>query len=1067
MIALHRSNRLERLAESLGEMLRRPLPDAARPEIVSVQSQPMRAWLQMQIAERLGVCANVIFPFPRDLIGELLRAVLDAEARRPDPFQREALAWSIIELLPSLLGQASFEPLSRYLAGETDNAIERRFQLARRIADVYDQYMLYRPEMVLAWDEGLPQGPDGPLADGDLWQMELWRALVQRHGPDHTAARVRRFRQRAPEAVELLPRRLFLFGVTALPPLYLDVLSNLPAGVEAHLFLHSLPPSPRERAPAESEGDGNRGNAARAVLGRQARAFERLLESSVAVKDAGAGLFRDPADSAPGSPALLRALQTGIYRDRDVADAPAADGSLSLHSCHGRLREVETLRDRLLDLFARDHSLEPRHVAVLAPDIEDYAPLIDAVFGAAPKEQHIPYAIAGRPLRSASPLLEAFFAILDMAQRRCTLSEVFDLLSLDPVRQKVALSPDDVEELRELARGAGIRWGRDALHRKEHGQPALADFTFRFGLDRLLLGVAMPQDHLFGGVCPFPGPEGKKAQILGQLGAFCETLFATIEDWTRPRPLDAWQRNLQGLIGQMLADEEPAGADRQLLREALAALAQRARTAGFTGDVDLATVRDALAEEFSGEPSRGHYFSGGVTFASLLPMRAIPFRVIGLLGMGDDGFPRARGGIGFDLIARSPRPGDRCPRDDDLLQFLEAVLSAGEHLLVVYPGQGIRDNQPRPPSVAVAALLEALPPAVRGAIEVRHPLQPFSRRYFDGSDARLFSYDERYLESARGGRDAAPRRFLDAPLAEPGRADVTLDELCDFFASPVERFLRDRLGIRFSRLAGEEPQREPLALNDLEKYQVRAWLLERALDGEPDDRERQRDLLHARGMLPPGALGKAEFDSRVGEVRPIVVEVQKRSGGDRPRRIEVDVQAGGMRLSGVVDRVFPMARLVADPGKRSGKRLLDLWIRHLALCCAEQTPRPSVLICRKDGDAPEIEEVPFAPQAAKFLDDLVQIYLQGQTQPLPFFPRASFAYANALLAAKGTADKAKAAARQDYFGQQKNPGEVEPIREYVRCAFGSEEAALQHEAFASLALRVFRPLLQLRGSAAP
>jgi exodeoxyribonuclease V gamma subunit len=782
VITLHRGNRLDRLAESLGEMLRRPLPDAARPEIVSVQSQPMRAWLQMRLAERLGICANVAFPFPRELIGELLRAVLDAEARRPDPFQREVLAWSIMDLLPSLLGRASFEPLARYLAGGPDGTCERRFQLARRIADTFDQYVLYRPEMVLAWDAGQPQGPDGPLAEGDRWQMELWQALVERHGPGHVAARVRAFCQRAPEAAERLPRRLFLFGITALPPLYLDVLSHLPAGVEAHLFLHSLSPSLPERARAAGDGAEPAGNCALAVLGRQARSFERLLLARAAVRDAGDGLFHDPAASGPGSPSLLRALQAGIFHDRDVADAPAADGTLSLHSCHGRLREVEALRDRLLDLFARDPSLEPSQVAVLAPDIEEYAPLIDAVFGGLTEPKRIPYAIAGRPLRAASPLLEAFFAILDMAQRRCTLSEVFDLLSLDPVRQKFALSPDEVEELGELARGAGIRWGRDASHRQEHSQPALEDFTFRFGLDRLLLGVAMPQDRLFGGVCPFPGPAGKEAHILGRLSAFCEALFAMIADWARPRALDAWQRDLRVAIERMLADEERASADRQHLHEALAALAQRARTAGFAGDVDLVTVRGALAEELSSEPARGRIFSGGVTFASLLPMRLIPFRAIGLLGMSDDGFPRARGGTGFDLIVRRPQPGDRSLRDDDLLQFLEAAMAAGEHLLVVYPGQGIRDNQPRPPSVAVAALLETLPPAVRGAIEARHPLQPFSRRYFDGSDARLFSYDERYLESARGDRTAAPRPFLDAPLAGPGRGAGARAARGGFFA---------------------------------------------------------------------------------------------------------------------------------------------------------------------------------------------------------------------------------------------------------------------------------------------
>jgi exodeoxyribonuclease V gamma subunit len=296
---------------------------------------------------------------------------------------------------------------------------------------------------------------------------------------------------------------------------------------------------------------------------------------------------------------------------------------------------------------------------------------------------------------------------------------------------------------------------------------------------------------------------------------------------------------------------------------------------------------------------------------------------------------------------------------------------------------------------------------------------------------------------------------------------VTLDELCDFFASPIERFLRDRLGIRYSRLAEEEPQREPLSLDDLEKYRVRAWLLERMLEGAPEDETKQQRLLQARGMLPPGTLGVVEFGRLAGEVRPIAAEAQKRGGGDRPRRIEVDAQVGGWRLCGVVDRVFPAARLVADAGKRNGKRLLDLWIRHLALCCAEQTPRHSVLVSRGNGNTFDIDVLSFAPQAAKHLEDLLQVYFQGQTRPLPFFPKASWAYAEALLAPNGTPEKAMANARGEYHPAGGRPGEVEPIREYVRCAFGSEEAALQDEEFAHLAVRVFRPLLRQSRSGSP
>ncbi len=1063
MITLHRSNRLDLLDGPLCDLLARPLPDAITPEIVSVQSLAMRAWLEMRIAARLGVCANLRFPFPRDLVGELLRAVLDDNVRSLDPFQPEALAWSILEILPSLLARPEFEPLSRYLAGEESGESHRRFQLARRIADTFDQYVLFRPEMILGWDEGRDQGPDGPLTDADCWQIELWRALVERHGRHHAAACVQRFCKLAPNAAHRLPRRIFLFGISALPPLYLDLLSAVPDSIEIHLFLHELSPAQKTQLAAGEKEPEDGGNDTLSVLGRHGRGFGWLLRSRARTSESGQDLFADPlADGAP--PTLLRVLQTGVFHDRSLTGVPAADGSLAFHSCHGRLREVEVLHDQLLDLFEKDPTLVPGDVAVLAPDIEEYASLIDAVFGAPEGPGRIPYAIAGRPLGATSSLLEAFFSILRLPERRHTLAEIFNLLSLDPVRQKFSLSPDEVETLRRLAPDAGIRWGRDAAHRAEHGQPALPDFTFRHGLDRLLLGVAMPKEQMFGGVTPCAGPEGKEAQVLGRLSEFCRTLFAETASLGSPRTPARWRQDLEQMLERLLArqastDEDSANEERQL-RQALLEFERRAQAAGFTGVVDLATTRDALAADLSSRPGKGRFFSGGVTFSSLLHLRGIPFRVICLLGMGDTDFPRAQGRAGFDLLARHPRPGDRNVRDDDLSQFLEAALAASERLLVIYPGQGIRDNQPRPPSVAAAALVDPLPPDTRQAIEVRHPLQPFSRRYFDASDERLFSYDTRYLEGARAARASRIERrlFLQTPLGEPAGATVALDELCDFFGSPLERFLRQRLQIRFFRLSEEEPEREPLELDKLQQYQVREWLLERAGEGPEADREEQILRLRASGMLPPGRLGEAAFGKLVSEIDPVVAEYRKRVQEERPRRIEVDVEASGLRLVGVLDGVFGDTRIFAAAGKRDGKRLLGQWIRHLAQCCMAKAPRQSVLVFFCDEDAADTVELPTVPDAAAHLSRLLRVYLRGQTRPLPFFPKASFEYARIFL--KRDHDRAMQEARKKFLGTPGQPPEVEPIREYVRCAFGSEEAALEAPDFAPLALEVFQPLLR-------
>lgn len=1112
---VHRSNRAEVLVEVLGAVVTRPLRDPTASECIVVQGRGMERWLSMQLARRLGVWANPDFPFPRHLILRGLKEVLSLDDADCACFEPETLMWSVADLLPQHLDHPEFASIRTYLAGDPHGI--RRIQLAERIARTFDEYVVYRPQMILGWEHGAEMH----------WQAVLWRALVQRHGSNHVAARAREFVQAVQQNnVQLgdFPARVSLFGISTLAPLYLEMLAALSKHVELHLFL--LSPSPEYWAQICSQREMLRtltgrgagaddieqalhlevGNPLLASLGRLGRDFQEVLEGVAEYQEDGESLYANP-----GTATMLATLQSDIltltHRGRFGGNlalpSHAEDDSIAIHACHGPMREVEVLHDQVLALFDRAPAIEPCDVLVMSPAIDAYAPFIDAVFGGGGDHQpRIPYRIADRAVRATDDVVDAFLTLIGTLRSRVTASDVLDLLGLESIRERFGFVPEDLDVVRAWIKESGIRWGIDAAHREQAEQPALAQNTWRFGLDRLLLGYAMPGEErrLYAGALPYDDVEGTTADLLGRLVEFCEALFAFQRSLQAPRTLDAWRDDLGQLLGTMVACTNQTAYQHRQIRAALEELAEQGGTGQFHDPIDLDIVQMQLGAALErAAPGRG-FLTGGVTFCALVPMRSIPFRVICLLGMNDADFPRVRRPLGFDLIAQRPRPGDRSSRDDDRYLFLEALLSARERLIITYVGQSIRDNSEIPPSVVVSELLDVIEesfvlPApdsrmstvdpVRTHLVTRHPLQPFSPRYF-GTDQeqRLFSYAHTYYEGAcavRGQRGNVPL-FVSAslPLDPATTREVSIDALARFFENPTRGFLQNRLALYLGNDIETVDDREPLEFDNLQRWTIGTTLLERALEGE-----RLPDMLpsvQASGALPPAVLGKCVFDDLDPEVAKIAMATSRLLRGDELAPLVIDSDFDGIRITGVIRNLWPEGHVRHQFSKLGTRHELGVWIRHVVLNWLQPSGYPlvSYVIGRPEKDN-GTATVRFRPvdAAADILRELLNLYWLGQTLPLLLFEKASRAYVQHLRGrpANGAAalKKAQEAFDGGYFGWGDGGddyvrqvfGMTNPLDPGFRFGDGAGGAVTSTESaglpsFSNLALTVFRPMLDHR-----
>jgi exodeoxyribonuclease V gamma subunit len=1060
VLSVYQGNRAEALADRLADLLAEPVLAPLEAETVVVPGQGVARWLTARLAERLGVCANVRFPLPASFVWGCFRTLLEGLPER-SAWEPGPLIWRVWEALQAARAEPAFGAVGAYLAGGDEL---KGFRLAERVAEVLDRYLVYRPDWVRDWERG----------GGEDWQALLWRRLrASGAGPHWVAVRDRFVAAlEAPGAGrDRLPPRVTLFTPGALSPGYLDLIARLGEAIDVHLFL--LNPSReywgdvespaatarrRSRWRREGRSDASRyfatGNPLLASWGRAGRDFLDGLQAW--------SLLEEDLYEPPDERRLLGAVQGDLLelRDRGRSCPPAplpGDESIQVHACHGPLREVQVLHDRLLDLFQRLPGLEPRQVLVLAPDMDLYAPYVAAVFGAAPADRYIPWAVAGHDAGDGEELTAAFLQLLDLPASRLPASEVLGLLDLPAVQRRFGLAQADLPTVRAWVREAGVRWGASRLAREGVGLPAFEEGSWALGLRRLFLGYAMPPvETLFQGVVPYPHVEGAAAAALGGLQSLVDALVRWQEGLAGAYAARAWAERCGALIDDFFVPDEAEAVPMQALRDAAAALADEAEGAGYSGAFGREVMRarlEALLPAGRGAPP---LLAGAVTFAGLGSLPGVPARVVCLLGMNGADFPRLRRPPGFDRMAREPRPGDRSRRDEDRYLFLEALLAARDVLYVSFVGRSARDDSPRVPAVVVSELLDYLDQGFtvpegkpRDRVLTVHPLQPFSRRYFDGRDPRLFTYAREWTP---GGAAAGP--FLAGALPAPGDGpvEVELDGLVRFLRNPAACFLRERLGVRLAE-GGDVPEdKEPFALDPLAAYGLKQEALAAALAGGATDA--RLPFARARGDLPPGRVGELAYREAVASVGALADAVRAEASG-AAGTLEVDLEVatvpGPCRLRGWLTGVGPQGLLTFRPGRVKAADRLRLWVHHLALCAvAPDGVAPASAHLGEDGAV----RYGAVPDARLCLGRLVEAYRDNLVSPLPFFPETSYAYASALAAGKGREEALKAAWRPWWDDYNDRGESLDPS---VRVVFRGVEPL--DTRFESLASELLGPLI--------
>jgi exodeoxyribonuclease V gamma subunit len=1098
VLYLHRSERSDHLVDALGDLLLEPLADPMAREVVAVPTRGVERWLSQRLSHRLGasdgdddgVCANIDFPFPGALVAAAMREAFGAglPPYDRDPWAPERAVWPLLELVDEHLDDELMWPLAAHLRASSPavpGKRPRRFTTVRHIADLFDSYAVHRPEMLLAWKEGTDQGPGSSRPADIAWQAELWRHLRQRLGHASPAERF----AAAPALIEEgpglldLPSRVSIFGLTRLPASHLRVLKAISAHRDVHLFLLHPSGALWEKMASNLSGAPALGpvrsqdttvrlpsNPLLRSWGRDAREMQLVL----AAQGVTGGEHR-PVEDWPST--LLGLVQADIRADR-APPGPAGlsgvgdlrpllvegDDSLRAHSCHGRARQVEVVREAVLHLLAADTTLEPRDVIIMCPDIELFAPLVQASFGAASLAgaPELRARLADRSLRQTNPLLAVSAHLLELAESKVTAAQVLDFASRGPVSRRFGFDGDELSQVERWLAGTGTHWGLDQEHRALWKLGRAGEVgTWRAGTDRLLLGVAMSEDgqRLFGGTLPFGDISSGEIDLAGRFAELVERLRVTLGQLKGPQTARHWADALaEGTARLAVAAPADAWQTEQLGR-ALDEVAEEALAGGPASaiELDLPEARALLADRLRGRPTRANFRTGDMTICTLVPMRSVPHRVVCLLGLDDGQFPRPGQQDGDDLLLASPQIGDRdVPREDRQL-LLDALLAATEHLVITFEGRDQHLNQRRPPAVPVSELLDVVDRTVRlgdgsrparEAVVVQHPLQAFDPVNFTAGRLGAGSswrFDEAELAGARAVTSdrCARADFLPQLLPQVEGTTVQLASLVRFLEHPVKAFLRERLGFYAADFAEQLSDALPVELGPLERWALGDRLLETRLAGASSERALSAE--RGRGLLPPGPLGDAALGEVDAVVETLVAAFETLPSTEMPAAtIEVNIALpDGTSLVGSVPGVHGGTILRCTYSKLRPKHRLRAWAQFLALSAAHPELFPSaVTIGQAEGSMtsrPRASVSTLSPlrssegdiraRATQCLQVLVDLYRRGMREPLPIYCASSAAWAAAAIPGSNQAQSPREAARGRRPGARRRARARVPVRE--------------------------------------
>ena len=1098
-IKLILSNSYNILADKLSEDLDRNNSNPFQKQSIIVQTDGMQKWLSLKISEKNSVFGNFDFIGVNDFFRRLYYIISDLtnvddensssvslfSTKVSGLYQKDSLKWIIYDILKKkIFSEVSLIDIRKYLVDKKSDKIDfqKLFQLSSRLADLYDQYLIFRWKIIESWsaDKIYYSTLDSSenLVKLEKWQKKIWfyiKNILGELEPDKIEIRkfiLDKLNSNLKNPIlkdkiqNFIGDKIPLFGFSIIPEYYLEIFNLLSDIIDIPFYL--MNPSKEFWYDIEKQGKIDKkeleslikqkidpdllhfdiGNPLLAEMGRTGKDFFNLLLNNdtlnIEILEEYSN-FENRDDLT-----ILQTIKQDILKLIDPTKdevkrvfKPEMDNSVKIVSASSKQREIEILKDYILDVFSANkrsdnNKITATDILVLAPDIEEYSSFIDLLFSYTKTKDdngyNIPYSISSKSFSSSNIASTVLIDILKISSGKVLSSEIFSIIDSIPVRNKFSLNDENITIIKRWIEQVGIRWGVDGLHRKKIDDVSYDDNSWKKGLNKLLAGLTMFEEKgkSFSGIIPYSPLSSGDGELLGKFIEITNIIFDFADKYSNnsKKSISEWggyfSRFCDNLFSDGFDDESYSGVDdlKQILNN-FNRLFELPSTINVNNsakekidkiksrNIEFSIISKEMMNLLSINQNKDERFMHkGITFSNLVPMRSIPFKVVCIIGMNQNSFPRTNKNSDIDLIALDPKIGDRAVRDNDLYLFLDTILSAQDNLYISYVGKSIIDNSEQLPSGPVSSLMDYIDKSfiVAGSeksvideILVEHPLQPFSIRYQMKNESKLWTYNNIYSLGQEEIKSKNLQKINFLPKLELNNNEnlnnISSQNLIKFFKNPSEFYYTNSslLSSRFSQVEETLNDRENFESNGLVEYHIAKSLIEGELRG--DDTNWLKEKIKSEGNLPYGNNSVIYLDSIENKCKKLVKKLKKEGFKYSNIKTEFDIclinKENEYNISVKVDNFFEdLNKLIYwHTGKLRAKQKIEALITHLLINIRYNNIKTIYISETADSKDNYFSLKEISRQEAEvYLSKLLSLYKKGLSSPLVFFPNSSLEY---------------------------------------------------------------------------
>ncbi len=972
---------------------------------IVVQNREMQQWLSLNQAEKKGISANNEFIFPSELMWKVYRLIKPGIPKQL-PSDRIAMQLSLFDLFEE--GKSGTIPF------ELDSQ-KTRFEFAGQIADVFDLYQVYRPEMLNGWAEENLRTNDY----SERWQAKVWRQLNSfwaKHYPEipnRAEAFEELISKLAKEDTQIkdLPDSIAVFGLSHYSAPFIQLISSLAGVIDIHFYDLTF-----------TEKNGN-------PTLIEKRWYKSKKEVQV--------LLLQTLDKEKKG---YKASELFMDLDRAIDKQ-----EVKIHSCHSVKREVEALKDEILTALDKDASLKLHDILILVPEMESYGPLIKTTFGIHEGEVKVPVTIPHTFEDSLKACLLELIQLLETNEIKA--SSFLDFLQLQAVRNVYNFTEEDIYAIKNWFIENNIHWGLGT----EEGR-----YTIEKAILNLFSGFMM-EDEAFRTVkdtIPFKKiSTSEQVELVAKLSEVLDKLRFIQKEIHEPKTVSGWLLSCKSWIAQVVGNSTELSS----VYSSLDKLIESAQYAKTRATISFSQFSLWLNEQMMGSEAASAGLGRGIVLSTYIPYRSIPFKFVAILGLNEGVFPRNPARPKFDLIHTFPEPGDRVVKDDDAMLFLELLNSAQDFLHLSYIGQDQQNEAEKLPSVFIQQLFEQfLYLKNSGEHFINHKLHGFDPYYF----RKLCSYSVKRRDVSKRVHSLNVRKdvFLPDNLSMGDSKDdaiITVQDIIRFFSYPCKYFLSNVLKVHDTYHENELEDREVFKLTGLEKYKLDQLLLDGNLKDVPLGR--LQDYAESAGLLPLGIAGKKELSQEW----ELISELKKASSGFINSEVdmqEISLNIGESRIAGLIGNIYGKNRVIWRVGRARAVDLIDLWMNHLLLSACDTGVERSILISKEGSGKIQVSSLETVQEPCSILQALFNWYnVAGKKKAsLNFFPESSKVFSIASNKNKSELESLEQALKK-WVGSDYVAGEG--AKYYNELVWRGEEPLMTGD-FSKNALLFWGPLLE-------